>query len=151
LPPIAVGIVTPGVHVGAPETALQVFPIAPPDGVQFEPLQQRLGRGAVWGVHVRLGAQPPVESQRQPWVPTMQVVGAPAAEPVPPSFVPPSPFPNEEPPSPTMPPLEVGSVNCDDGSDPQLASTIHSVTPTPPRPKNCVGFRIGRLVLSDKS
>src|SRR5437660_9117768 len=71
LPPVAAGIVMPGVHDGAPETALQLFPMVPPEDVQSDPLQQRLGRGDVWGVHVRLGAQPPVESHRQPWVPTM--------------------------------------------------------------------------------
>ena len=32
-------------------------------------------------MHVRLGAQPPVESQRQPWLPTMHVVGAPEPAP----------------------------------------------------------------------
>src|SRR5215470_11304199 len=79
LPPVAAGIVMPGVHDGAPETALQLFPTVPPEDEQSDPLQQRSGRGWVWGVHVRLGAQPPVESHRQPWLPTMHVVGAPEA------------------------------------------------------------------------
>jgi hypothetical protein len=92
LVPLAAGIVMPGVHDGAPETALQLDPMLPPEGAQFEPLQQRLGRGGVWGVHVRLGAQLPVESQRQPWVPTMHVVGAPEPEFVlPPPSSPPKP------------------------------------------------------------
>src|ERR1041385_7299106 len=81
LPPVAAGIVIPGVHDGAPEGALQLFPTGPPEDAQFDPLQQRFGRGGGWGVHVRPGAQPPVESQRQPWVPTMHVVGAPAPAP----------------------------------------------------------------------
>ena len=74
---VAGGIVMPGVHEGAPETALQLLPMLPPGEVQFDPLQQRLGSGGVWGVHVRPGAQLPLESQRQPWLPMMHVVGAP--------------------------------------------------------------------------
>jgi len=61
--PIAEGIVMPGVHVGAPETGPQLFPMLPPTVVQSAPLQHRLGCGAGWGVHVRLGAQPLLESQ----------------------------------------------------------------------------------------
>src|SRR5690349_13393264 len=103
LPPVAAGTVMPGVHDGAPETALHVFPMLPPElEEQFDPLQQTFGRGAVWGVHVRPGAQPPLESQRQPWVPTMHVVGVPDAEPVPPSSPPPSTNPPES--SPIAPP-----------------------------------------------
>jgi hypothetical protein len=46
LPPVAAGIVMPGVHEGAPEGALQLLPTAPPEeDAQFEPEQQRLGRG----------------------------------------------------------------------------------------------------------
>src|SRR5436190_8246269 len=74
-------MVTPGVHDGAPVGTLQLAPTVPPTLVQSLPLQHRFGRGFVCGVHVRLGAQPPVESQRQPWVPTMHVVGAPAPAP----------------------------------------------------------------------
>jgi hypothetical protein len=112
--PVAAGIVMPGVHDGAPEGALQVFPTVPPVGVQSEPLQQRLGRGDVWGVHVRPGAQPPVESQRQPWVPTMHVVGAPEAGPRPAS----APFPPASAPFPLL-------------WDPQLASTIVNAARAP--------------------
>jgi hypothetical protein len=85
LPPDAGGIVMPGVHDAAPVTVLQLAPMlppepVPPEGEQFVPLQQRLGCGAVCGAHVRLGAQPPVESQRQPWLPTIHVEGTPAPE-----------------------------------------------------------------------
>src|ERR1700756_6025262 len=66
---VAGGTVMPGVHEGAPETALQLLPMLPPGDTQFVPLQQRLGSGGVWGVHVRPGAPLPVESQRQPWLP----------------------------------------------------------------------------------
>src|SRR5260221_8433757 len=85
LVPVAAGIVMPGVHDGAPVTMLQVFPTVPPTDVQSDPLQQRFGRGEVWGVHVRPGSQPPSVSQRQPWLPTMHVVGAPEAGPAFPS------------------------------------------------------------------
>ena len=60
--PVAVGTVMPAVQDGAPETALQLLLMLPPEDTQFVPLQQRLGLGAVWGVHVRPGAQPPLES-----------------------------------------------------------------------------------------
>src|SRR5262245_62408955 len=114
LPLIAAGIVMPGVHDGAPVGALQVAPTVPPVDVQSDPLQQRSGRGDGCGVHIRPGAHIPTESQRQPWVPTIHVVGAPA--PAPPLA---SPFP---------PPL------C-----PQLASRIDS-TATAPRCTYRVGF-----------
>src|SRR5437868_13875290 len=81
LPPLAAGIVIPGVHDGAPVTMLHVAPTVPPEDEQSAPLQQRFGRGDICGVHVRGGAQPPVESQRQPWLPTMHVVGAPEPAP----------------------------------------------------------------------
>src|ERR1051326_8805561 len=81
LPPLAAGIVIPGVHDGAPVTMLHVAPTVPPVGVQSDPLQQRLGRGDGCGVHIRPGSQPPVEAQRQPWLPTMHVVGAPEPAP----------------------------------------------------------------------
>src|SRR5262245_47820259 len=122
LPPVAAGIVMPGVHDGAPEGAPQLLPTGPPADAQFDPLQQRFGRGGGWGVHVRPGAQPPMESQRQPWVPTMHVVGAPE-----PAFVPPSLPP--EPPEPPAPPLPPGEL-----SDPQPASRIDSAAPTAIRP-----------------
>src|SRR5690349_25160366 len=70
LPPVAAGIVMPGVHDGAPEGVPQLLPTVPPEDVQSDPLQQRFGRGGGWRVHVRLGAQPPVESQSQPSAPT---------------------------------------------------------------------------------
>ena len=90
LPPVAAGIVMPGVHDGAPVVALQVAPTVPLVDVQSDPVQQRFGTGDGCGVHVRLGAQPPVESQRQPWLPTMHVVGAPVPAPALTSVVPPS-------------------------------------------------------------
>ena len=62
----------PGMQL-APLAMPQVDPMGPPAGAQFDPLQQRLGLGGVCGVHVNPGAHPPVESQRQPWVPTMHV------------------------------------------------------------------------------
>src|SRR5215470_6910309 len=133
LPPVAAGIVMPGVHDGAPEGAPQLLPTGPPEDAQFDPLQQRFGRGGGWGVHVRPGAQPPVESQRQPWVPTMQVVGAPE-----PAFVPPS-LPSAE-----LPP----SLPADDLSDPQLASKIDSAAHAALRPTNHARFGIERLRLS---
>src|SRR5438874_1992305 len=68
LPLAAAGIVIPGVHDGAPVTMLHVAPTVPPVFVQSEPLQQRFGRGDGCGVHIRPGSQPPVESQRQPWL-----------------------------------------------------------------------------------
>jgi hypothetical protein len=74
LPPVAAGIVIPGVHVAAPVGVLQVAPMLPPEPPQFAPLQQTLGP-CDWGVHARPGAQPPVESQRQPWLPTRHVDG----------------------------------------------------------------------------
>src|SRR5262245_2849928 len=81
LPPVAAGIVIPGVHDGAPVTMLHVPPTVPPVGEQSDPLQQTSGSGGVCGVQVSPGAQPPVESQRQPWLPTMHVVGAPEPAP----------------------------------------------------------------------
>jgi hypothetical protein len=116
---VAGGSVMPGVHDGAPETALQLFPMLPPMDAQFVPLQQRLGRGIVWGVQVRLGAQPPVESQRHPWLPTMHVVGAPKPGfPVtPPSLLPPFPSPN-----------------IDVTSPPPEESSLPPVPPVPPVP-----------------
>src|SRR5450432_582412 len=109
LPPDAAGIVMPGVHDGAPEGALQLFPMVPLVEAQSDPLQQRLGLGAVCGAHVRPGAQPPLESQRQPCMPTMHVVGAPE-----PAFGPPSLFPMTKPESLPFPPSAPPS---DDGND----------------------------------
>lgn len=89
LAPIAGGIVMPGVHDGAPVGALQVPPTVPPVGVQSDPSQQTFGCGEGWGVHIRGGSQPPVESQRQPFDPTMQVVGEPPGVPASPFASPP--------------------------------------------------------------
>jgi hypothetical protein len=95
----------PGVHEAAPLTAPQLAPMLPPEDAQFDPLQQRLGRGAVCGVHVRPGAQPPAVSQRQPWVPTMQVDGAPEPElPVPELLPIPEALPLPEPDVPELAP-----------------------------------------------
>src|SRR5512140_2080826 len=100
LDPEAAGTVMPGVHDGAPVGAPHVPPTVPPEDEQSGPLQQRFGLGDIWGVHVRPGSQPPVESQRQPWVPTMHVVGAPEEAPGPPSPFPPSEVPPWCPPQP---------------------------------------------------
>jgi hypothetical protein len=56
-----------------PSIVEQVDPMLPIGAVQFDPEQQRLGSGAVCGVHARPGAHAPVESQRHPCVPTMHV------------------------------------------------------------------------------
>jgi hypothetical protein len=40
LVPLAGGIVMPGVHDAVPPVLLQLDPMFPPDGAQFEPLQQ---------------------------------------------------------------------------------------------------------------
>src|SRR5215472_3347289 len=123
---VAGGIVMPGVHEGAPETALQLFPMLPPLVAQFEPLQQRLGSGGLWGVHVRPGAQLPLESQRQPWVPMMHVVGAPE-----PTFMPPS-LPTEtigSPPSP--PPPSVPDCMPPTSVPPQPVTTATRLIETP--------------------
>jgi hypothetical protein len=79
LPAVAVGIVIePGVQAAPvpPLPAGQTAPM-PPDGpVQFDPLQHR-GAPPCCGVHVDPGAHCPRESQRQPWLPTMQVAATP--------------------------------------------------------------------------
>src|SRR5579862_6137223 len=100
----------PGVQEAAPEVALQTAPMCevPAPGMQFEPVQQRLGSDELCGVHVRPGSQPPVVSHRQPWVPTMQVAetlppGVPYADP-PPELAPP-PAPLDPPLDPFEPPL----------------------------------------------
>ena len=128
LPPVAGGIVTPGVHDGAPETGLQLAPMVPLEEEQSDPLQQRFGRGGVWGVHVRLGAQPPVESQRHPRDPTTHVVGAPE-----PAFVPPPPSPlstnDESSPPPSPPPSLLENVD-DESPQPWIESTKPNETPT---------------------
>jgi hypothetical protein len=64
---------TPGTHAAPPSIVEQVDPMLAMGAVQLDPMQHRFGLGAVWGVHVRPGAHAPVESQRQPWVPTMHV------------------------------------------------------------------------------
>ena len=134
LPAVAAGTVIPGVHDGAPETALQVFPIVPPAEVQFVPLQQRLGCGWVCGVHVRPGAQPPPESQRHPWLPTMHVVGTPE-----PAFVPPSLPPRSDPSAPLPPestplPASEPDAVCDELPHPQIANARQSGAATVARP-----------------
>jgi hypothetical protein len=73
--------VIPGLQAAASvgAAALQVDPMLPlPVVVQSLPVQQRLGPGEGCGVHVRPGAQLPVESQRQPCVPTMHVAVTPS-------------------------------------------------------------------------
>lgn len=52
--------------------------MGPPVGTQFPPLQHRLGLGGDCGVQVNPGAHAPVESQRQPWLPTMHVAATPS-------------------------------------------------------------------------
>jgi hypothetical protein len=47
LPPVAAGIVIPGVHDADVATGPQVEPTPPPECAQFDPLQQRLGSGAL--------------------------------------------------------------------------------------------------------
>jgi hypothetical protein len=140
-------------------TLLQLAPMLPPEGAQFDPLQQRLGSDAVWGVHVRLGAQPPAESQRQPCDPTMHVEGAPAPpppapelEPVPPPDVPelpPTPLepleplpPDDRPPSTLLAP---GVVD-DEPPHPQNASKIDRGAPTAAGVSNDVGPGMTLLV-----
>jgi hypothetical protein len=136
----------PGVHIAAPVTLPHVEPIGPPTGAQLEPVQQTLGAGAGWAVHLRPGAHAPVVSQKQPWVPTMQVDAAPMlplAEPedpedpespellpepdIPPELLadPPdasSPMPKvlEAPPEPLPPPGE----SPDDEGEPPQAHTV---------------------------
>jgi hypothetical protein len=105
LVPLAGGIVMPGVHDGAPASGvLQLEPMFPPVGAQFEPLQQTGACGGVCGVHVNPGAQPPIESQRQPCSPTRHVEGPPPE--VAPELLPPSdPELPENPPELEPPPL----------------------------------------------
>jgi hypothetical protein len=85
--------------MAAPVTMPHVAPMAPPEGVQFEPLQQRLGLGEDWGVHVSPVLHAPVVSQRQPRVPTMHVEATPVPEPLLPELEAP-----EEPPELDNPP-----------------------------------------------
>jgi hypothetical protein len=142
----------PAVHDGAPETALQLFPMLPPVDAQFDPLQQRLGCGGVWGAHVRPGAQLALESQRQPWLPMMQVVGAPEPAFMPPSL-PPSSDPSLFPVDPSLfpvesPPLPASELDAVDAElpHPQIVSRIHSGAPTALRPTNHV--RLGMTLLA---
>ena len=98
--------------MAAPATLPQVAPMGPPVGVQSEPLQQRFGRGAVWGAQVSPEAQLPVVSHRQPWVPTMHVEATPSAPPPPSELAPELPLPlddvvKELPPSALPPPSSV--------------------------------------------
>jgi hypothetical protein len=137
----------PGGHDAPPVTLLQLAPIVPPEPVQLDPLQQRLGCGAVWGVHVRLGAQPPVESQRHPWVPTMHVEPLPAPEPaiteLPPAPLEPLLPPGDRPPPP--PSVEPGGID-DEPPHAEIASKIDSGAPTGPRPRR--HMRSGMTLLS---
>jgi hypothetical protein len=64
---------TPGAQAAPPSIVVQLDPMLAAGAVQLDPAQQRFGFGAVWGVHVRPGAHAPVESHRQPCVPTMHV------------------------------------------------------------------------------
>jgi hypothetical protein len=91
----------PGVHMLAPVTIPHVAPMGPPEGVQFDPLQQRFGWGADWGVHVSPEPQAPAKSQRQPRVPIMHVEDTPVAGTPLPELAP------EEPPELDDDPLEL--------------------------------------------
>jgi hypothetical protein len=104
LVPLAGGIVMPGVHDAAPGLLLQLEPMfPPPDGAQFMPLQQTDAPGGGCGVHINPGAQPPIESQRQPCSPTRHVEGPPEVEPE--LLPPPDPEDPENPPELAAPPL----------------------------------------------
>jgi hypothetical protein len=72
----------PEVQEAEPATAPHVDPMLPVVDAQLVPEQHRLGRGGVCGEQVKPGAHDPVVSHRQPWVPTMHVVGAPVAPPL---------------------------------------------------------------------
>lgn len=63
----------PGVQPAAAVPG-QDLPMLVDDPAQSAPLQQRFGFGAVWAVQARPVAQAPVESQRQPFEPAIQVV-----------------------------------------------------------------------------
>jgi hypothetical protein len=80
--------------------------MAPPEGVQLDPLQQRLGFGAACGVQISPVPHAPVVSQRQPRVPTMQVDGAPTPEPPLPEPEAPEPFPELDIPEPLLDPVD---------------------------------------------
>src|SRR5262245_52502525 len=74
-------VTEPGVQaVPPPPPGGQTVPMPPPEPAQFDPLQQRGGPFGC-GVHVSPGAHCPRESQRQPWLPTMQVAGTPGPGP----------------------------------------------------------------------
>jgi hypothetical protein len=120
----------PGVHDAAFGTLPQVAPMLPAEGAQLAPVQHRLGRGGLCVVHVRLAAHPPAESQRQPWVPTMQVEGTPAARP-PPMF----PLPLLDPPplAPSLP--NVRPPLPSDPSPPTPPSVLNTDAPDPVDPQ----------------
>src|SRR5579863_9398842 len=64
----------PGVHAATVASPLlQTVPMPVVEPVQVDPLQQRLGCPLPFGVHVSPGAHCPRESQRQPWLPAIQV------------------------------------------------------------------------------
>jgi hypothetical protein len=116
----------PAVHIAAPVTVPHVEPIGPPTGAQLEPVQQTLGAGAGWAVHVRPGAHAPVVSQKQPCVPTMHVDFAP---------MPPPPEP-EDPEDPALlPELDVTPELLADPPDASsCAPKVLELEPPPPIP-----------------
>jgi hypothetical protein len=101
--------------------------MAPPEGVQFDPAQQRLGSGVDWGVQVSPAPHPPMVSQRQPRVPTMHVEDTPAPGPPLPELEAP-----EEPPPELENPLELPL-------DPDDASSLCPNRPGPPSPGAAAG------------
>jgi hypothetical protein len=89
LEPLAAGTVMPGVHAAAAASpAPQTVPMPLVEPVQFDPLQHRLGCPVPFGVHVSPEAHCARESQRQPWLPAMQVEVTPPPAPRPPELLP---------------------------------------------------------------
>jgi hypothetical protein len=116
----------PGVQVAPFCIAPQCDPMGPPVGVQFGPLQHRGGLGADCGVQVNPEAHPPVESQRQPWLPTMHVELTPSVpEPVPEPLEPVEP---PELPLELLPPVKLPVPPLDD--DPELPQAHTPTTRT---------------------
>jgi hypothetical protein len=72
-------LIEPGVQAVAAPLAGHTVPIPLPVPEQSAPLQQR-GVPPACGVHLDGGAHCPRESQRQPWLPTMQVDTTPPLE-----------------------------------------------------------------------
>ena len=83
LDPLAMGTVMPGVHFAWPVAVPHEPPMLGVAGEQSDPLQQRLGLGAVCGVQVSPLAHAPVESQRQPRWPATHVAVTLGGAPVP--------------------------------------------------------------------